>query len=607
MRHTQQVARSMMWAMIVAQVLGFASSATAKAPAKTEPSLYFDLQPLTKQQRLDDFAWIVSNFEQFYAPLAYKEARWHFEWGALKAKYRQQIAQGPMSHQRFAAVMQQFVSEVHDAHTSLTTWREATMDGGDMRVATLGFHTARMLQLAGDGVYVVGILPNFFPWATAPLQVGDKIVAIDGRSVDTIMQEDLQPYQTTGRKDSDATILARSLTFRVSTMYPLRPKGAALVTFIRDEELRDMRLDWTDVSLSDIYRQERLQNQDTASAQVAMAQSKVIGRTQDNRWIVQIDTQPAWRHLVQVEHSGYAHMEHQVSLQPQVAFYNAVGRAPADENAGHGVPFTTDGLSFRLFNTPRGLAAIYRVEDFVFSRLRCGAPVVVDERIAFAICDELSGEDYGKAFAKLTQMGVTDLILDLRRNGGGMLNFADNLLRAFASAGIPAQTATVRVNESWLGEFVAQGTGDYASLAARTVYQSQVKTLRDDMAHKRRTSSPVHLQGSKTLTANPYATGLRPYVLIDELCASACDLFAASMQDNALGVILGRQSMGAGGNVVRMGESPHEKLALTQTASLFYRADGSFIENEGVKPDIEIQSHVDAEIWAVVTHLLDGA
>lgn len=604
MAQSHFMTRRSLWAALLFLCVAPTSHASAAPGGR---SILFDLQPSTVQQRLEDFAWIVSNFEEFYAPLAYKEERWNFSWEALKQEYGERIRRPTMDHRQFAQTMQEFVAHVHDAHTSLTTWREATMDGRDLRVATLGFHTGRLVRAGHSSVVVRAVLANFFPWE-APVRVGDQIIAIDGRPVETIIKEDLQPAHTTGREDSDATLLARSLTFRVSTQYPIRPTGGARVTVRRDDKIFDVHLDWTDVSLQDIYRAEREANDDASSAPAVMAQSKVIGRTQDNRWIVQIDGKPVWRHLVQAEQSTIPDVEHQYALQSDVAFYNAVGR-PMDEAALNRPtsPFVVDGLNFRMFKTGHGLAAIYRVEDFMYSRLRCGPPVMVDESISFSLCDELSGEDYSKAFGKLASMGVTDLILDLRGNGGGMLKFSDNLLRAFARNGIAAQKATVRVNEMWLGEFIALATSDYAPLAARAIYRAQEKILREDIAAAKRLSSPVYIQGMATLGANALVPDLATYVLVDELCASACDLFAASMQDNKLATILGRQSMGAGGNVIRIGQSPHEKLSLTQTASLIYRADGSFVENNGVAPDVVIPSNLEPEVWDMVAKVLEGS
>ena len=52
----------------------------------------FDLGPLSKQQRLEDFAWITSTIEEQYAPLELKEKTWNFNWEDLKKTYRERIS-----------------------------------------------------------------------------------------------------------------------------------------------------------------------------------------------------------------------------------------------------------------------------------------------------------------------------------------------------------------------------------------------------------------------------------------------------------------------------------------------------------------------------------
>jgi C-terminal processing protease CtpA/Prc len=92
---------------------------------------------------------------------------------------------------------------------------------------------------------------------------------------------------------------------------------------------------------------------------------------------------------------------------------------------------------------------------------------------------------------------------------------------------------------------------------------------------------------------------LRIVLLVNEMCASMCDIFSAMLQDNGLATLVGSRTMGAGGNVVTHFQAPNSHLIVRQTESLILRRlggneqesqewDAAYIENHGVQPEIEI-------------------
>ena len=86
-------------------------------------------------------------------------------------------------------------------------------------------------------------------------------------------------------------------------------------------------------------------------------------------------------------------------------------------------------------------------------------------------------------------------------------------------------------------------------------------------------------------------------LMVNEMCASMCDLFAAILQDNQMAKVVGARTMGAGGNVVTHHQAPNSHLALRQTESLMVRRVvkkgkvelGALIENNGVEPDVQVK------------------
>jgi C-terminal processing protease CtpA/Prc len=69
-----------------------------------------------------------------------------------------------------------------------------------------------------------------------------------------------------------------------------------------------------------------------------------------------------------------------------------------------------------------------------------------------------------------------------------------------------------------------------------------------------------------------------------------CDIFTSSMKDNGLATVVGSKTMGAGGNVTTHIASPVAGLILNQTESLLYNKAGAELENNGVEPDVALDT-----------------
>jgi C-terminal processing protease CtpA/Prc len=86
-------------------------------------------------------------------------------------------------------------------------------------------------------------------------------------------------------------------------------------------------------------------------------------------------------------------------------------------------------------------------------------------------------------------------------------------------------------------------------------------------------------------------------VLVDEMSASAADAFAATIQDNARGPLLGWRTMGAGGSVEAWEAGTYSLGVATVTESLMNRKTAivtaeypaaPYVENIGVRPEIVV-------------------
>lgn len=84
-------------------------------------------------------------------------------------------------------------------------------------------------------------------------------------------------------------------------------------------------------------------------------------------------------------------------------------------------------------------------------------------------------------------------------------------------------------------------------------------------------------------------------VLINEYSASASEIVAGALQDNKRGVIVGQRSFGKGS--VQSAIKLNDGSALKLTVARYYTPSGISIQSEGIKPDIEIQE-ISADIFA---------
>lgn len=153
--------------------------------------------------------------------------------------------------------------------------------------------------------------------------------------------------------------------------------------------------------------------------------------------------------------------------------------------------------------------------------------------------------DVRNLIKELEQENIDGLIIDLRNNGGGSLQEANQLTGLF----IP-QGPTVVVRDS-RGRTEAQQDPD-----PKEVYQGPIA------------------------------------VLINRLSASASEIFAGAMQDYQRALVIGGQSFGKG-TVQTIQPLNHGQLKLT--IAKFYRVSGQSTQNRGVIPDISFPSLFDPE------------
>ena len=152
-------------------------------------------------------------------------------------------------------------------------------------------------------------------------------------------------------------------------------------------------------------------------------------------------------------------------------------------------------------------------------------------------------------YKKSRNGNLEGILLDLRRNPGGLLDQA------------------VKVSDLFLKEGVI------------------VSTIGRD---------PKNKDVSMATNKAPFPD-VAVVVLINEYSASASEIVAGALQDNKRGVIVGQRSFGKGS--VQSAIKLNDGSALKLTVARYYTPSGISIQSEGIKPDIEIQE-ISADVFS---------
>ncbi len=159
--------------------------------------------------------------------------------------------------------------------------------------------------------------------------------------------------------------------------------------------------------------------------------------------------------------------------------------------------------------------------------------------------DRTSSSDVRRLLAELGAEGVEGVVIDLRNNGGGLLQEANSLAGLFIDEG-----PVVQVRQHDQRPFI---------------HLDRVRGQAWD---------------------GPLA------VLVNRLSASASEIFAAAIQDYGRGPVIGERTFGKG-TIQELVPLEHGQIKLTQ--GKFYRISGMSTQHAGVTPDILYPQSIDPQ------------
>jgi hypothetical protein len=460
-----------------------------------------------------------------------------------------------------------------------------------------------------DGKLLVdAINRSRMPAAEFPFVAGYELVSIDGRDAEKMLDGLLQ-YEIAANPRSTRRLAAQLLTIRPQSVLPHAadvPEVSTVVFRRPDGRLETYRIPWTKSGLA-------LTTVGRYITPGKMTRNRLRTATAE----VEADVPP--------EDAPPSYM------WPLLALWNCQLPDRAVNGFGSQFPIFVNALpaSFTL-RLGRAASEVFYSGTFTagpytigFIRIPSYSPANTTTALA-AFQKEIA------FFEKNTD----GLIIDEMRNPGGSVSYLNQIVSQLMPITWRSIPFEVRATSSWVASISSSYESARAQGAPKAILD-QLQFIKDaivsaNSANRGRTV-PIPLDDvvidrgpAMDDKGNVIAYDKPIMVLVDEMSASGGDAFAATIQDNARGPLLGWRTMGAGGNVVGWEGGSYSLGLITVTQSLMNRKNpivtsdyltAPYVENIGVRPDISVdymtrdnlsrngQSFVEAFVTAMIDHI----
>jgi C-terminal processing protease CtpA/Prc len=548
-------------------------------------------------------AWIYSQFGENYAPLELKQKLHGFDYEQLKVRYLEE-AKATKTNDEFYRVMMKFVAEFKDAHTSGELTNASLPNRA--QTAFLGFSGIRH----GEVLLVKKLLPTIAKDSPYPIRVGDQISRIDGMSLRDAIQRELVPYRNLGNPESNITFHMNKLFTRVSTMNGLPSKTDAVLTVMRDNKEFEVTLPWVMKDLVQFQAEQEKATDDAKKAENFLMVTDDASRSTLFKFnFVGFDgkIEMPFLQLQKVASGIRKRFSDGFRFLDNFAGWELVAAEDAQGAAESKTPM--ESLKERRA-VPAG--AVYIDGSKTYPAYVAPRKVTVGngkdtgekKLVGYILVDTFSpsaGEDevvaeFKNTLSSMQALGVRHLVIDTINNGGGSLTLGMKMAQLLSPKEIEMPKIQFRLSDSWLDQFESEslrGASDAEREYSRRILselETQKKAgVRLSIPYSGAVLAPFSIRENQDLEQ-----GFKTVLLVNEMCASMCDIFAGILQDNKMATVAGSRTMGAGGNVVSYNQTPNSHLDLRQTESLMVRkhpnADQglSYIENFGITPEVEM-------------------
>ena len=531
-------------------------------------------QGLTANQRDADLTQLVSTYAKNYASYEWKRDVIGFDLYRM-TPWLQRIHQS--DDLDFQDALFEYLGLLHDTHTFMSFPSPFS--------ASLGF----TVDIYDGKVLIDTINRTLRPQAQYPFGVGDELVALDGESVQSLIQSFGRLVAGGNPRSRDRVAAGRIAQRSQSNLPHASQVGDAAVASVRLAStgvVKDYLVPWTKTGIGidsegpvpSPRRGNGLIFRTTDLDKVgATAGAPALFRRPDFQ--VVDDTLPAYMDPIRpLLYSGVAETNGVLGYGSRTPIY---GPPP-----GFAIRLGTQSSHFFLSGT------------YVSNGVRIGLLRIPNEAPS-STTTALQQLNTEIAFFNAN----TDvLVVDITRNTGGILTTAE----AFAQRLIPTSFRTVgfefRATAGQVNLFAQRLTLALNAGAPPEIVENLRSNFNEVLSayneeRGRTRSLPINSLGSFNLAPAPVAYTKPLLVLVDEFTTSSADMLAAILQDNHRGVLLGMRTNGAGGNNAQFACATFSEAVCSITIGLMNRGvlistpefpPTPYIENVGVRPDIVV-------------------
>ena len=515
---------------------------------------------LTLDQKTSDFMNVAALYDKNYGPYEWKRDALKFD--ALNVSPWLAKIAATKNDLDFYEVMISYVASLNDAHDYYATPSNF--------VARLNF----IVDIYDGKLLVDFINRTRLPAAEFPFVIGYELVSLDGKDAQTILDGLLQ-YNVAANPRSTRRLSAQYLTFRPQSSIPHATDVPEISTVIfrrPDGNLETYRIPWTKSGLP---------------------------MTSVGKYFPSRATRPAKETADNPSDSDTPDY-----MKPLLKLWNCQLPNRAVNGFGAQLPIFFDGLpsdfTLRLgrFSGDVFFSGTFTSGPYTIGFIRIPSYAPFNQFVALS--------NFQKEIA-FFQKNTDGLIIDEMRNPGGSVAYLNQLVSLLIPKTWRSLAFEVRATSGW----VASISSSYESAKAQGAPQSildQLLFIKNAIvsandANRGRTE-PIPLddlvidrEPATDSAGNMLAYDKPLMVLVDEMSASGGDAFAATIQDNNRGPLLGWRTMGAGGNVVGWEGGDYGLGFIRITQSLMNRKNpivtsdyptAPYVENIGVRPDIPV-------------------
>ncbi len=549
-------------------------------PALLVVSAISGFAQLTSDQKTTDFLALVASYDRSYAPYQWKIQAFGYD----MLKLQPWLAKVNASHTdlEFYDVCVRYVASLNDYHDEFVlpadyeAWLPLTVDIYDGKVLI-------------DGIDRSVLDPQ-----TYPFQIGDEVVAVDGRTAADWIQA-LLPYAILGHGNptAGARLAAAAIVDHYQGFYPFAASthagDKATVVIGSQGKLVPYQITWLARGVP--LNSEGPVPDPTFSTTILSTGIRERAKAAANPWGIWTGA-PAPR-------ADNGHPNDAVSKGTTAVVSTAGGLEPVESPFPAFAPPPGFHLRLGAAQTDAILTGYFPVGNATIGLLRIPSFMPPDQANALG---QLQSE------IQWFQQNTSGLVVDIMGNDGGSICYLDQTLQYFNPAPFQVIGFSLRATQYFVNDFLGGLLQALIAGAPQPVinnYISYIDQIEAALAQNRGMTAPLPLCGD-TLTWPP-ATDAQGHnlaytkpilVLTDNFTGSAAEQFAAILQDAHRGAIYGTQTAGGGGSVVdpptEFDSGPYSEGSTRVTLSLAVRSHNvtapglptaPYLENIGVLPD----------------------